>query len=71
MLSLSYYGLRVPSSGVPSPQETYGEDTYLNGVLAAAFVGGLQGESDRYLLTNAGCKQIHSILNFIYRIQYM
>ena len=37
-------------------QETYGEDPLLNGALAAAFVTGLQGNSSRYLLANAGCK---------------
>ncbi len=37
-------------------QETYGEDPFLNGELAAAFVDGLQGHDSRYLLTNAGCK---------------
>ena len=38
-------------------QETYGEDPLVNGALAAAFVDGLQGDaSERYLLTNAGCK---------------
>ena len=37
-------------------QETYGEDPYLNGELAAAFVDGLQGHDPRYLVANAGCK---------------
>ncbi|XP_050401329.2 uncharacterized protein LOC126818152 [Patella vulgata] len=37
-------------------EETYGEDPYLSGVYAAAFVNGLQGNDARYLLTNAGCK---------------
>ncbi|KAG8451444.1 hypothetical protein GDO86_003597 [Hymenochirus boettgeri] len=37
-------------------QETYGEDPYLSGVLATAFVSGLQGDHPRYIKTNAGCK---------------
>ena len=37
-------------------QETYGEDPYLSGSLAAAFVKGLQGEHPRYIRANAGCK---------------
>jgi len=37
-------------------QETYGEDPYLTGELAVAFVKGLQGNDDRYIRANAGCK---------------
>ncbi|KAM4700600.1 uncharacterized protein O3C94_001691 isoform 2-T2 [Discoglossus pictus] len=37
-------------------QETYGEDPYLSGVLATAFVRGLQGDHPRYVKANAGCK---------------
>ena len=37
-------------------QETYGEDPFLSGQLAAAYVKGLQGDDDRYVLANAGCK---------------
>jgi len=37
-------------------QETYGEDPFLSGVMAASFVIGLQGEHPRYIRANAGCK---------------
>ncbi|XP_072276006.1 uncharacterized protein [Pyxicephalus adspersus] len=37
-------------------QETYGEDPYLSGILATAFVKGLQGDHPRYVKANAGCK---------------
>ncbi|XP_022105195.1 probable beta-D-xylosidase 2 [Acanthaster planci] len=46
-------------------QETYGEDPYLTGEMAKAFVRGLQGlqgNFSRYLRTSAGCKHfdVHS-----------
>ncbi len=37
-------------------QESYGEDPFLSGQLARAFVKGLQGSDERYLQVNAGCK---------------
>ncbi|XP_048239995.1 probable beta-D-xylosidase 5 [Haliotis rufescens] len=37
-------------------QETYGEDPFQSGVLAATFVQGLQGNDTRYVRANAGCK---------------
>lgn len=37
-------------------QETYGEDPYMSGELSRFFVSGLQGDDDRYIMTNAGCK---------------
>ncbi|GAB6019394.1 hypothetical protein CHUAL_000978 [Chamberlinius hualienensis] len=37
-------------------QETYGEDPYLSGQLAKAYVQGLQGNDPRYIRANAGCK---------------
>ena len=37
-------------------QETYGEDPYLTGHLAQAFVHGLQGNNTRYFRVIAGCK---------------
>ncbi|KAH3736107.1 hypothetical protein DPMN_042668, partial [Dreissena polymorpha] len=37
-------------------QETYGEDPYLSGTLARAFVEGLKGDNLRYYRANAVCK---------------
>ncbi|XP_065919367.1 uncharacterized protein [Dysidea avara] len=37
-------------------QETYGEDPYMSGVMAAEYVKGLQGDNDRYFRAIAGCK---------------
>ena len=37
-------------------QETYGEDPFLSGQLAKAYVKGLQGDDKRYVQANAGCK---------------
>lgn len=37
-------------------QETYGEDPFLSGVMVTAYVKGLQGNHDRYIRANAGCK---------------
>ena len=37
-------------------QETYGEDPYMSGVMAAEYVQGLQGDNDRYFRAIAGCK---------------
>jgi len=37
-------------------QETYGEDPYLSGELATAYVLGLQGNHPRYVRASAGCK---------------
>jgi len=37
-------------------QETYGEDPYVSGELAIAFVQGLQGNHPRYARASAGCK---------------
>ena len=37
-------------------QETYGEDPYLSGVIAASFVKGLKGDHPRYYRANAVCK---------------
>ncbi|KAK6170942.1 hypothetical protein SNE40_019220 [Patella caerulea] len=39
-------------------QETYGEDPYLSGMLATAFVHGLQGNHSRYVRATAGCKHL-------------
>jgi beta-glucosidase len=43
-------------------QETYGEDPYLTGQMAAAFIGGMQGSDPRYLKTVATAKHyaVHS-----------
>src|SRR5690625_184765 len=43
-------------------QETYGEDPYLTGRLAVAFIKGLQGDDPRYLKTAACAKHfaVHS-----------
>ncbi|KAK6170944.1 hypothetical protein SNE40_019222 [Patella caerulea] len=40
-------------------QETYGEDPFLNGMLAKAYVKGLQGDHPRYVRANAGCKHFN------------
>lgn len=37
-------------------QETYGEDPYLSGRIAASFVEGLRGDHPRYYRANAVCK---------------
>ncbi|XP_052811525.1 uncharacterized protein LOC128239100 [Mya arenaria] len=37
-------------------QETYGEDPYMSGILARAFVTGLIGDNKRYYRANAVCK---------------
>ncbi|XP_069128912.1 uncharacterized protein [Argopecten irradians] len=37
-------------------QETYGEDPYLSGLLAQAFVHGLQGQHSKYRRANVVCK---------------
>ncbi|KAK7108550.1 hypothetical protein V1264_016279 [Littorina saxatilis] len=37
-------------------QETYGEDPYLSGIYATAYVKGLQGNDPRYVRASAGCK---------------
>ncbi|XP_055955055.1 uncharacterized protein LOC126809597, partial [Patella vulgata] len=40
-------------------QETYGEDPFLSGMLAKAYVKGLQGDHPRYIRANAGCKHFN------------
>lgn len=42
-------------------QEAYGEDPLLNGVMASAYVKGLQGDHPKYLKTAAGAK--HFVAN--------
>ncbi|XP_025097893.1 LOW QUALITY PROTEIN: probable beta-D-xylosidase 2 [Pomacea canaliculata] len=37
-------------------QETYGEDPYLNGVMGASYIQGLQGDDPRYVRASGGCK---------------
>ncbi|XP_055955052.1 uncharacterized protein LOC126811720 [Patella vulgata] len=37
-------------------QESYGEDPFLTGMMATAFVKGIQGDHPRYIRANAGCK---------------
>jgi beta-glucosidase len=37
-------------------QETYGEDPFLSGVMAAAYVDGLKGRDPKYMRAVAGCK---------------
>ncbi|KAK7108563.1 hypothetical protein V1264_016285 [Littorina saxatilis] len=37
-------------------QETYGEDPYLTGVHATAYIQGLQGNDTRYVRASGGCK---------------
>jgi len=46
--------LRDPRWG--RAQESYGEDPFLTGRLADAYVRGLQGDDPRYVEVNAGCK---------------
>ncbi|XP_050393626.1 uncharacterized protein LOC126811774 [Patella vulgata] len=40
-------------------QETYGEDPYLNGMLATAYVKGIHGDDKRYMRATAGCKHFN------------
>ncbi|KAK7108548.1 uncharacterized protein [Littorina saxatilis] len=37
-------------------QETYGEDPFLSGMYAAAYIKGLQGNDTRYVRASGGCK---------------
>ena len=39
-----------------SLKETYGEDPFLSGSMAQAFVKGLHGENERYYRATCGCK---------------
>jgi len=39
-------------------QEVFGEDPYLSGVLAAAYVRGMQGSDERFVRTSSGCKVV-------------
>ncbi|XP_022105207.1 probable beta-D-xylosidase 2 isoform X3 [Acanthaster planci] len=39
-------------------QETYGEDPFISGELAKAYVAGLHGDHPRYVRTSSGCKHI-------------
>ncbi|XP_038072715.1 probable beta-D-xylosidase 6 [Patiria miniata] len=39
-------------------QETYGEDPFITGELAKAYVAGLHGDDARYVRTSSGCKHI-------------
>jgi beta-glucosidase len=43
-------------------QEGYGEDPFLTGMLASAYVSGLQGDHPRYVRASSGCKHfaVHS-----------
>jgi len=39
-------------------QEVFGEDPYLSGILAAAYVKGMQGNDERFVRTSSGCKVV-------------
>ncbi|XP_033108330.1 probable beta-D-xylosidase 5 [Anneissia japonica] len=41
-------------------QETYGEDPFLTGQLAKAFVSGLHGNHPRYIIVSSGCKHFNA-----------